>query len=187
MREALFRHHRVIYGAFDYYATLYSEEAISEVDVWNLTFNAYLAFCSTCKIATRECATRDLETIWVLVNAKDRGELKSLDKHNAERMLNRQEFLQCLVRIAIDRSVKPGKIKDVSQAVEQLLIHISERLPPEALQNSNMFRKRYCYIEQTSNVYERAYKSVVSLYSRCTRHAVFTPQPAANPSRERTA
>ena len=54
MREALFRNHRIIYGAFDYYASLYSEEAIAEVDVWNLTFNAYLAFCSTCKIATRE-------------------------------------------------------------------------------------------------------------------------------------
>ena len=52
VRDELFRHHHVLYGCFDYYATYYSEEGVKEVDTWNLTFNAYLAFCSHCKVVS---------------------------------------------------------------------------------------------------------------------------------------
>ena len=40
MREALWSHHRLVYGAYDYYAALYSdnENAPGEPDVFNVSF-----------------------------------------------------------------------------------------------------------------------------------------------------
>ena len=42
--EALFQHHRLLYGAYDHYAAKYSENetAPGEPDVWNVSFTAYM-------------------------------------------------------------------------------------------------------------------------------------------------
>ncbi|KAL3915124.1 MAG: hypothetical protein SGPRY_007367, partial [Prymnesium sp.] len=84
------------------------------------------------------------------------------------------EFLQCLVRIAVERSVVSGRISDVSQAVDMLLTHISSKLPPEALQNSNTFRKRYCYVEQTSKALEHHASSIEALFVRYAAAGIST-------------
>ncbi|KAL1498797.1 hypothetical protein AB1Y20_014104 [Prymnesium parvum] len=166
VREALQRHERVIYGVFDFYAARYSEDIIGECDIFNLTYNAYISFLAACKVPTRDCPMRNLETIWAIVNAKAQGAVKNIDKNNASRTLNRQEFLQCLVRIAIEREVRPGKLKDVAQAVDVLLLHVANKVVKEALQNSNLFRKRFCYVEQTAKVMDRGRASVEALFTR---------------------
>ena len=58
-----------------------------------------------------------------------------------------------------------GTIGDVSDAVGRfMLADILPNLPERALQNSNAFRKRFCYIESTSRVLERHAASLTSLY-----------------------
>ena len=49
VREALWQHHRVLYGAFDYYSTLYSdnENSLGEPDVFNMSFTAYMAMVAS--------------------------------------------------------------------------------------------------------------------------------------------
>ena len=49
VREALWQHHRVLYGAFDYYSTLYSdnENSPGEPDVFNMSFTAYMAMVAS--------------------------------------------------------------------------------------------------------------------------------------------
>lgn len=99
VRDTLWQHARTIYGAFDFYAALYSDgQAVpGEPDVFNLPMNAYMALVKRCRMTSRACPHGEFETIWAIVNASDRvtaGE----ETLNSRQTLNRQEFLQCLVR-----------------------------------------------------------------------------------------
>ena len=55
VREALWQHHRMIYGAFDYYSVLYSENenAPGEPDVFNMSFNAFMTFCEHARMISK--------------------------------------------------------------------------------------------------------------------------------------
>lgn len=168
VKEALWQHHRMIYGAFDYYATLYSdnENAPGEPDVFNISLNGYMAFAEHCKMVSKQVPHGEFEVIWSIVNAVDKTTAND-DRHNKGRFLNRQEFMQCLVRMAIAVYCKRGLIGDVSDAVNQLMVNnLMGNLISHATQNSNAFRKRFCYIEKTSLVLEANVGSLRILYEQ---------------------
>ena len=83
---------------------------------------------------------------------------------NHAKAVNYQEFLQSLVLIAIYKFVIPGAILDIADAIEELLRMIASRSPPEALQNSNEFRRRFCYTEQMDNVLSKHMRSLRNIY-----------------------
>ena len=166
VREALWRHYHALYGAFDYYAVLYSENenAPGEPDVFNMSFNAFMQFVEHNGMTSKRLGPGEFETIWAIVNAVDKN-TGAEDKHNKGKFLNRQEFLQCLVRCAVAVYVKRGTIGDVSDSVNQLFCtNLLPTLHPYAMQNSNAFRKRFCYIQPTSNVLEAHLASLRTLY-----------------------
>ena len=107
----------------------------------------------------------EFETVWSVVNAVDKCTALE-DKFNSKATLNRQEFLQCIVRCAITIYVKRGAIGDVSDAVTQMLSsNMLPNVPAAALQNSNAFRKRFCYTEKASRVLEAHMGSLTALYA----------------------
>jgi len=166
--ETLWKYHHGIYGAFDYYASLHVDLKHNgfECDVFNITFNSFLAFIRDCKLATKGVSTRDLETIWVQVNAFEKN-VADIDKFNQARTMNRQEFLQLFVHMALTRYVKKGKTMDFSDAVDEMLRRdIIPNLPGEAAQNSNLWRKKFPYTEHVDLVLRRHIDSLSNLYSR---------------------
>eukprot|EP00966_Prymnesium_polylepis_P097684 2262408-Prymnesium_polylepis.2 len=168
VRETLWKFHKAIYGAFDYYAALIIESTGTtlECDVFSITFNGFLAFVRDCRLATKGVSTRDLETTWVQVNAFER-KVADLDKHNQARTLNRQEFLQLLVHIALTRYVRKGKIKDFSDAVEEMIrFDVITNLPAAAMQNSDLWRRHNCYNEHVDIVLRKHLSSLQNLYGR---------------------
>ena len=102
MREALWSHHRLVYGAYDYYAALYSdnENTPGEPDVFNISFNSYMQFVEHNGMVSKRTPHGEYETIWSIVNAVDKVTGVE-DKHNKGKYLNRQEFMQALVRCAM--------------------------------------------------------------------------------------
>ena len=114
---------------------------------------------------SRQTPHSEFETIWAIVNALDRTTAAD-DEFNHGRYLNRQEFVQSLVRMAIAVYVQRGVVGDVSDAVNRLMVsNLARFLPPGATQNSNAFRKRFCYIERTSRVLEHHAPSLRALYT----------------------
>ena len=170
VKEVLWQHHRLLYGAFDYYAALYSdmENAPGEPDIFNISFPAFMNFCEHNEFVSKRVPPGEFEVIWAIVNAKDRKLSAEEDKFNKASALNRQEFMQTLVRCAIAVYVKRGAIGDVSDSVTQLcvgnLLPSMQRRCPSALQNSNAFRTRFCYVEPTSVVLEANLSSLRALY-----------------------
>ena len=166
VKEALFQHHRMIYGAFDYYSALYSEQESTqgEPDVFNMTFASFMSLVEKCKMMSRQVPHGEFETIWAIVNAADKTTAKE-EVSNSAKYLNRQEFLQTLVRMAVVVYVSRGTIGDVSDAVTRLMVgNLAPYLPPQATQSSNAFRKRFCYIEKTSLILEANAPSLKALY-----------------------
>lgn len=90
----LFRYHRALYGAFDHYATLYSEvagkaegrEDTGEADVFNVSFNSYTAFLRDCRIPGQTCSIGELEMQFRLVDEDNRSGAhdKGVDVHNKQ-------------------------------------------------------------------------------------------------------
>ena len=170
VKEALWTHYKLIYGAYDYYSMLYTDDGggPEEPDLFNITFAAYMNFCEHNGMVTKKVPAGEFEVIWSIVNARDKALNEQEDKHNKDKALNRQEFLQCLVRCAVAVYVSRGTIGDVSDAVGRLMSdnltrNMSKRCP-SALQSSNAFRTRFCYIEHTSLVLEANIKSIHFLY-----------------------
>lgn len=89
------------------------------------------------------------------------------DKHNKLRCLNRQEWLQVLVMVAISKYVKTGQIPDVSDAIDQLFrVDFAPRVPRAAAYHANAYRKRYLYLERVDHVLRKHLKTIRSLYDR---------------------
>ena len=125
----------------------------------------------------------EFETIWAIVNAADKVTAAE-DKHNKGKFLNRQEFFQSLVRCAVSVYIRRG-VGDVSDAVSQLLVsNLLGHLPAGAMQNSNAFRKRFCYIEKVSVVLE-ANLSSLQVGSTDAKPVSVAPPPGTEPQRGR--
>lgn len=176
----LWRHHLLIYRAFDAYASA------SLGDMTRVSSAGFKTFCSDCAIAEKRSATcgmAALDQLFIVVNRDEdpRAESKPSRSGKADpiapseamgsmggaraasastgardedrRALNRQEWLQCLVRIAIMKYVLSKRVPDVSAALEALFTRdLEPNMATNALQDSNAFRLEMCYTEGTDSV-----------------------------------
>ena len=166
VREVLWEHHDTLYHFFYHYASLLGE------DPFSMNLLAYERWCEDCKFAVKGsvgCQTGHLDQLFVAVNASNVGSGK-VEKHNKQNSLNRQEFLQVLVRIATARYVLTGRTNDVSDAVRMLVEDdILANAPNECLHDLNVFRERFCYLEEVDEVLRRHEDSLRALYKEFSR------------------
>ena len=173
-RAMVSRHARTIYGAFECYCVLFCTEkratslvtSIADSNLFDLTFNGYLEFTRECEVVGPNCSSGDLEVIWVKVNAVE-AKTKHLDKFNHTRSFTRHEWVQALIRMAIKRHVVGAEVPmTVAEAVDTFVRHLEARLPREALQDSNEFRRKYCYVPQIEQVLVRHEGTLRALFER---------------------
>ena len=161
--------------SFDYYAALADngKDAHNELEVHNITYNAYTEFARDCVICDA-CPLNVLDIIWTAVNALPQdAQVRQLDRWNHQRTMCRHEFLQALVRIAVELFVVTGAEPHLVAAVARFCSSLRASLPPEALQDSNVFRVRYCYLELTDQAlrsFETSLKAIFDVYARANRN-----------------
>lgn len=147
VKAVLWRHHKLIYSTFDHYAIIGSGSNFTQVSV-----GAFKQFASDCKLAikgSKHCSPAQFDQLFILVNTPEGGKKSAA----GTKTLDRQEWLQCLVRCAVIRYVLPGTIPDVSSALDVLFTKdVRPNVHAAALQDSNAFRLGTCYIEQTDAV-----------------------------------
>ena len=111
-REVIWKHHLLVYGAYDYYCARFSgaSDVHQEFDVHSLPFNGYLAFARDARFLGKFCPARMCELIFVACNVDDAKVAQRIgrvsqqrDVLNKKHRLNRHEFVEALVRIAIVR------------------------------------------------------------------------------------
>lgn len=102
------------------------------------------------------------------------------EKHNHMRGINRQEWLQLLVKLACMRYILPGKLRDVSDAVHRLLrVDVEPRIAPGVLESGNTFRYYHLYTRGVDAVLSRFEPSLRRLFRLLARRGSMLQVPKA--------
>lgn len=92
---------------------------------------------------------------------------KISEKYKQKKKLNRREWLQCLVNIAVMKYVTSGVTDDVSTAVQALLANdLAPNLDPTLATPPSDTRDAICYNEPVANVLERHEAALRLIYAR---------------------
>jgi len=169
VRDLLWEHHDMLYMTFFYYA---SQE--DKPNVFMINYLSYQRFYEDCSLAVAGsigCQPRNLDQMFVAINASGKGtDLHAKEKNNDQHSLNRQEFLQLLVRVANARYIMTGQVQDVSDAVRMVVEQdVRDNVVPECLHDLNTFREHYCYQEEVDHVLRRHETSLRALYKEFAR------------------
>ena len=183
VHEALKRHAPCIYGAFFYYAMAgkgpRGRDPVNETDISYISLNQFYEFVADCDIASDDCDLGQISNLWAVVDARDLY-TKTMDPHNRPNMLNRIEWLQLIVRLAVRTQLSVSdsgtEMKGhVAEAVDAFCKHLRETLPPVAVLDANEFRSRYCYTEETDRVlrqFEPTLRTLFTSYCALGNHGM---------------
>ena len=153
VRIALYECYRTLIDAFEFYSVKgkgYRHSHVIDIDAFNL-------FVEDCDIAdNKTCKAADIQYIFEFENAEENTEDASeMNDMNDDSALMRFEFLGCIVRLAIVKYVKSALVDDVSEAVQLLCQnHIQRHLGPEAICDSNDFRRIRLYNPHTDRIFQ---------------------------------
>ena len=148
--EVLWEHHELIYLIFDYYAS-----HGSSTDVVSMTLNGYIIFIDEFGLSDKKVpsATKTaFDQLFIAVDSSNAGG-KIEEKYNRKKALDRQEFLQVIVRGAVMKYVMPGVVNDVSTAVHMLCTKVLvPNADPSIFASSDSTREPMCYNEDVDKV-----------------------------------
>lgn len=152
--------------------TSYAEAVKVSFDVHSISRPAFLQFAKECGLddATR-CPPSKLDDIWRIVNAETVEAREITRERNSAKFLNRHEFMQALLRIAVHHHCRldpqTGGPRGVpSEALDKLCYeHLQARLPRAARHDANAFRKRHCYLEEVDGVLTQHASSLRALFA----------------------
>jgi len=97
------------------------------------------------------CKKRDIDLVFITANVMEKGgnkteDEKLQDKLNAEKALMRFEFLQVLIRLAVNKYIKSGETADVSDSLKMLITrNLIGQLPEESRHDVDIFRRTRLY------------------------------------------
>jgi hypothetical protein len=175
----LWEFHDLIYVVFDYYAAT----GVSD-DFTHLNLNVFTQFCADCRLIDKGsgfCKQTHFDQLFISVDSSNAGG-KTDEKFNRKKALNRQEFLQCLVKAACMKYVQPGILLDVSEAVHRLFIaDIEPKLDTRVFAESNDFRRMNTYNEECDTVLRSYEASLRLIFERaCKLHGQNASKGIAN-------
>lgn len=182
VRSVLLEHAPLLYNVFDYYASCAGAGGSGggSGDIFAISSAQYKLFVQECALVeqgTRSCNSTAFDQLFVALNASPGsgsgggamggrgGGGTSFDNRHS---LNRREFLTCLVHIAVMKFVAPGRMDDVSLAVEAVCAQLKEKAPLACRMDADAFRHAACYVEETDAVlrkYEAPLRSLFETYA----------------------
>ena len=140
--DVLWEHHDIITICFKFYSTLRASD-----DIFHVFANGFAQFAEDFDLidSGNEFAKKSAwDQMFVAVDSGG-GLTKEEDLHNRKKALNRQEFMQAIVRAAVARYVQPGIEVDVSTALNRLFTKDIgpkiDRIPGVTLRHPNEFRR----------------------------------------------
>ena len=148
-----------VYGAYDFYATVGS----TYDDVVHVKKSGYKQLIIDCNLIIKDsqhCNPVGFDQLFVLLNSNSDYPLA----------LNRQEWLQMLMRIATRRYVFSGKMKSMAAALKELLeVDIFPKVDKRCLRNTSEFRRTHCYLQDVDEVlrdYEPSLRALFKIYAK---------------------
>ena len=163
VRDVIWECYDTIMDAYEFYSVM----GTSMSSLYTISLNSYSDFVDDCNIPdskSKTCKRKDLDTIFIVANVEE-DKASKVNKQNDDRALMRFEFLEVVVRIAIQKYLRSGDTDDVSDAVRMLCEqNIRPSLGPEAVHDSNVFRKNRLYTEGVDKVFKQHNKRIQMIF-----------------------
>lgn len=163
VKDALWAYHDSVIMIFDIYAALGGDS------VHEMSLNEWSELVRDFELAdnsSKYCKKADLDRLFIAVDAASNGDFAK------DKQLNRIEFLTCLVRLAVLKYVKTGKIPDVSDAVETFLANdIAPHCDPTIMGPTDEFRREQLYTLEVCEVLMKYESSLRTLFNAVGRIA----------------
>ena len=156
-KEALWQWRGLVYGLFDYYSIVFDtkKSAAGEREIHSMPLNAFIEFARDVVLVHRTPSLSTVELIWSTVTTVEKQTVARDPFKSKARVMSRHEFVQAIVRIAVEGYHRTGKAASVPAAIEQLCVAMSRSSPGEAQQDSNAFRRSRCYNEPVDTALRR--------------------------------
>ena len=153
-------HRGAYFRLFDHYASVGGDSMGSiSVNEWNF----FVGDMDLADAKSKFCKKADLERLFVAVDGASGGRKR-------DKVLSRHEFLNCLVRVAVEKYVRPKVILDVSDAYRHLC---EEVLGPHVnsafFEHPNVFREAYCYKREVDKALKRYESSLRAIFQGISR------------------
>lgn len=166
LRQVLLCHQKVVYLLFDCYAAL----GTSGTDIFNIGFNSFGLFVGPdfglIDKKSKSCKAADFDQLYIAIDASNMSG-KIVEKHKRKKTLNRREWLQAVVQMAVMRYVLDGDVDDVSTAVQAFLANdIAPKLDPALATPPNETREALCYNEEVDDVLRAHEAALQKIYAR---------------------
>ncbi|KAF1328778.1 Nlrc3 protein, partial [Globisporangium splendens] len=148
-------------------------------DIISVPWSGYIEFLTECRILDETsdyCKLADLENVFVAANLELTQEAK--EKDNPDRSLTRFEFLECAIRIAMNKFHRSANahtsfrsrcssfltnICDMpAKAVDKL---IQEHISPVCHDDPNEFRTKFLYTEEVSDIFSEHIVMLQDIYN----------------------
>ena len=152
VKDILHKHFVFLQQVFKYYSSQ------GGTQTYSMGSNSFTDFSSHIRVIQKGVfELKDLDTVFIATNV---DLVKS--KENPERALTRYEFLEAIVRIAVNRFVRTKVLPTPSKALERLLSnHI---LPRARSHNPAAFRMSRLYNEQCDEVFKEFNEEITELW-----------------------
>ncbi|KAE9347737.1 hypothetical protein PF008_g7688 [Phytophthora fragariae] len=131
-------------------------------DITCVPWSGYTEFLSEARILDEQseyCSLPDLENVFVAANLELTQEAK--EKDNPDRSLTRFEFLECVIRIAMNKYFRTNVCDTPAKAVDKLM---QENVLPVTPEDANELRTRFLYTEEVSDVFTEHITLLQELY-----------------------
>uniref|UniRef100_K3WMZ5 Uncharacterized protein n=1 Tax=Globisporangium ultimum (strain ATCC 200006 / CBS 805.95 / DAOM BR144) TaxID=431595 RepID=K3WMZ5_GLOUD len=132
-------------------------------DVISVPWSGYIEFLTECRILDETsdyCKLADLENVFVAANLELTQEAK--EKDNPDRSLTRFEFLECVIRIAMNKFHRTNICDMPVKAVDKL---IQEYISPVCRDDPNEFRSKFLYTEEVSDIFSEHIVVLQDIYN----------------------
>ncbi|KAF0699117.1 Aste57867_10319 [Aphanomyces stellatus] len=143
-------HFKAIANLFRKYCSRGLRVALDQVSISWSGFSEFVDDCHLIDEASERCRASDMDNVFVAANLEVTEEAKQQD--NPDRSLTRFEFLECVVRIALNKycNSKPVECDSPAQALHRLM---EEHLAAVVPDDPNDFRMNYLYKEEVSDCF----------------------------------
>ncbi|KAH9146376.1 hypothetical protein AeRB84_009746 [Aphanomyces euteiches] len=143
-------HYRAITNLYRKYCSRGARVAIDQLSISWSGFNEFLSDCHLVDESSERCKASDMDNVFVAANLEMTEEAKQQD--NPDRSLTRFEFLECIIRIAINKycNSKPVVCETPAQALNRLM---EDHLVAAVPEDPNEFRTNYLYKEEISDIF----------------------------------
>ena len=168
---------QILIGVFMYYS------AQSGVGIFRMNWNSFTCFVEECSISDQEskfCQRKDVDTLFIMCNFQEDKKV-AMKQMNQENELMPFEFMEVLIRLAVNKYYKPGLVPDMTQSIMRLIEDdVKPHLPAHVQQDQNDFRREYYYCEEMDDA---ARENQVMLKAVYKRYLMRPPQGGMRSSR----